>query len=155
PQVGSAGDQVVITGSGFATGTIKVYFYNNVLDTTAVPTSDSIIYAHVPAGAVTGPISVQRNSLPKVSSSADFTVVGPGPFITDVFPNAGAVNDLIVISGVHLSVAPTGVKFNGKASVDANPNAAFTVVSVHVPSGATSGFISVTTAQGTSNSPSP
>src|SRR5438128_11873107 len=153
PQVGTAGDTVHITGSGFTLSGVKVYFYNGKLATTSI-TSDSQMTATVPAGITTGPIGIQQGAGPTQYSSSDYRAIGTGPCITDFSPTLGASNDTVVINGVHFSgVTATGVKFNGIHSNDASPNADGTQINVHVPYGASSGPISVTTGIGTSNSP--
>jgi large repetitive protein len=151
PPLGAPGERIVLTGSGFAAGA-KVTFFNGVQDTTAAAASTTTIYAHVPAGARTGPITVQVGAN-SATSVADFTVVGFGPYISDLVPAYGSVNEDIVILGWHLTNA-TSVKFaGGKNSLAFMPNANGSQITARVPSGATNGPITVTTTYGTSNSP--
>ncbi len=153
PPLGAPGEQIILTGTGFAPGTLKVTFFNGVVDATAKATSATIIYAHVPAGASTGPITIQVGSGSPTTSVQDFQVVGFGPYISDLQPPYGAVNDSIVITGWHLTNA-TSVKFGGgKNSTNFMPNANGSQITAMVPSGATNGPITVTTTYGTSNSP--
>lgn len=152
PALGAPGEQVILEGTGFAPGTLKVTFFNGVQDLTAKATSASTIYAHVPAGARTGPITVQVGAN-SATSVEDFTVVGFGPYISDLRPQYGSVNEDIVITGWHLTNA-TSVKFaGGKNSPAFMPNANGSQITARVPSGATNGPITVTTAYGSSNSP--
>src|SRR5436190_11021322 len=61
PTLGSAGDSIMINGSGFA-ATDKVYFYNGLSTwalAAATVTSTSQIQATVPPGVMTGPIGVR------------------------------------------------------------------------------------------------
>lgn len=155
PTVGTPGDKVLISGSGFATGTIKVYFWNNI-QAAKVVTSDSLLQATVPAGVTTGPIGIQRDSGAINYSPGDFVAVGSGPYISDFSPAYGGINDLVVINGVHFAgVSRDGVQFNGTPTTDASVNADGTQISMHVPAGtpAGAGPIKVTTPLGTSNSP--
>ena len=110
PALGAPGEQIILTGSGFAAGA-KVIFFNGVQDTTAAAVSTTTIYSHVPAGARTGPITVQvgNNS---ATSLEDFTVVGFGPYISELRPAYGSVNEDILIIGWHLTNV-TSVRFAG------------------------------------------
>src|SRR5262245_63446074 len=94
PTIGGVGDQVKIEGSGFnpgPSGTLVVRF-NGVLDSTAIPidANGTIIQAQVPPGATNGPISVSVNGGAPAFSTTDFTVIGPGPYITNFTPYAGS-----------------------------------------------------------------
>src|SRR5262249_54511173 len=85
-------------------------------------------------------------------SAADFTAIGSGPYISDLSPSIGAVGDSISIIGVHFTNV-SAVSFSGVSTQNFNANSAGTQIFVFVPSGATSGPVSVTTSIGTSNSP--
>ncbi len=152
PALGAPGEQILLTGSGFTSGALTVTFFNGVKDLTAKATAASTIYAHVPAGASTGPITVQVGAN-SATSVDDFTVVGFGPYLSDFTPAYASVNEDIVITGWHLTNA-TSVKFaGGKNSPAFMPNANGSQITARVPSGATNGPITVTTTYGTSNSP--
>ena len=71
PTHAKVGANVVITGSNFGTGT-KVFFSNNK-QATVTPISDTSVEAKVPAGAVSGPITVS-NAGGSSTSSTSFTV---------------------------------------------------------------------------------
>jgi uncharacterized repeat protein (TIGR01451 family) len=160
PPFGSSGDQVIINGSGFYPGTLTVRFYNNVTASNPLPNANGTqITVRVPNGATIGsyPITVTVNTT-TVSSAQDFTVIGPGPYITGFSPAFAAVNEPVIITGYHLTNAPPSyplVKFNGVSCTSVLPNAGGTQINVNVPAGATTGLITVTTASGgPSNSPS-
>ena len=153
PTLGSAGDQVTIYGSGFPTSNPQnlVVKFNNVQDTTAQSTAadGTIIMARVPAGAPlgSGPISVQVNGGTAAMSAQDFTVIGPGPYVTNFSPYVGSASTLVTIQGVHFTTA-TNAYFAGVVGTS------FFVQSenqlqVRAPSGVVSGPISVKSAQGT------
>lgn len=148
PPYGTTNEQVIITGSGFAPGTLVVRF-NGAIDPSARATSPSTIYARVPVGATTGPISVQVNSS-TASSIADFQVLGRGPYLLGFEPRYGMAGSQVLIRGWHLTNA-TAVKFAGRNSTSFMPNAAGSQITALVPAGATNGPISVTTTYGTSN----
>src|SRR5690349_273261 len=101
PTIGGVGDQITIEGSGFnpgTSGTLAVRF-NGVLDTTARPidANGTIIQAQVPPGATNGPISVSVNGGTPAFSTTDFIVIGPGPYITNFSPYAGAATTQVII----------------------------------------------------------
>ena len=150
PQLGAPGDTIEIFGTGF-TGSTTVRFYNNKLAGIFV-NSNTKITATVPSGVTTGPISVQNGLGATNYSPNDFTVTGPGPTITGFAPAYGAVNDQIIIAGVHFTQASV-VKFNGVTASMRTINPAGTQITAFVPAGASTGPISVTTVIGTSNSP--
>ncbi len=75
---------------------------------------------------------------------------GGGPTITSFSPTSGQVGQAVDVQGTNFTGA-TAVKFNGTADpgyvVDSSSD-----ISAHVPTGATSGFITVTTPSGTGTS---
>src|SRR5260221_2433583 len=124
PKVGTAGDTVYLSGSGFLSGTMTVRFSNNKV--AAIYTnSDTQITATVPSGIVTGAISIQKNSGAQYYSAENYLAIGPGPYISDITPDLGAVNDGIAILGVHFTRV-TALKFNGVSARSFVANAAGT-----------------------------
>lgn len=150
PAFGSASDPtpIIINGSGFSSGTLVVKF-NGVTDLTAGVTdaNGTIIQAQVPAGATNGPnpIYVSVGGV-GTSSAQDFTVIGPGPYITGFSPAVGGGGAGVTINGAHFT-NPLTVKFNS-APAPLTSSADGTSISATAPSGVTSGPISVTTAAG-------
>jgi hypothetical protein len=138
------GKTVEILGQGF-TGTTEVSFdgvpatFNNV--------SDTYMTATVPAGALTGTVTVTTFTSTMKSNRA-FLVT---PQITSFTPTSGIVGTSVMITGVSLTQA-TKVTIGGKA-------ASFTVhsdtqVTATVPAGAKTGqHITITTAGGIATSP--
>jgi hypothetical protein len=144
PGNGPVGASVTITGTNF-TGTTTVRF-NGTAAAFAV-SSDGVIQATVPAGATTGPIDVTTPG-GAATSAGQFTVI-PAPTITGFTPGNGPVGASVTITGTNLT-GTTAVRFNGTAaafSVMSN-----TTIQATVPSGATTGPISVTTPAGTAAS---
>lgn len=151
PAFGSASDPtfIYISGSGFLPGALVVKF-NGVTDTSAAVTdaSGTMIQAHVPAGATNGinPIFVSVGGV-GVFSVQNFTVIGPGPYISGFTPPSGGGGAGVTINGTHFT-NPLTVKFNGVTA----PGAATTdgtSISVNAPAGVTTGPITVTTTAGT------
>jgi uncharacterized repeat protein (TIGR01451 family) len=149
PKFGASGDPgfITINGSGFSPGTLVVKF-NGVTDPTATATTASQIQARVPAGAPlgAGPISVSVAGQETLSSE-DFTVIGPGPYISGFTPSIGNSGTPVTITGAHFS-NPVTVKFTGANPFNTNA-AATTQFTVLVPAGAMSGPITVSNALGT------
>ncbi|MEI7852918.1 MAG: hypothetical protein WCJ06_04370, partial [Planctomycetota bacterium] len=145
PTSGQVGTSVVISGSGFV-GSVQVKF-NGITATSVVVNSTNQITATVPTGATTGLISVTTPG-GTVATTTNFTVpVLSPPTITSFTPTSGQVGTSVVISGSGF-VGPVQVKFNGVTATSVFVNAA-TQITATVPTGATTGLISVTTPGGT------
>jgi uncharacterized repeat protein (TIGR01451 family) len=108
PTVGAIGTTVNIFGGNFFSGS-KVKF-GSVTAGSASIVSTTEITATVPAGAVTGPITVSTSDGSATTTSNFLT--GAGPIITGFSPAMGAVNSSVSIDGLNLS-SVTGVTFNG------------------------------------------
>jgi len=145
PAEGPVGTSVTITGSGF-TGASSVSFGSTPATSFTVD-SDTQVTAVVPSGAVTAPIkvAVPGNGVGKSATNFKVTVLA----INNVTPSSGSVGDQVVIAGSGFTGA-TQVRFNGvDATFSVDSDAQITAV---VPAGATSGFITVTTPNGTAQS---
>ena len=145
PTTGVAGTNVTITGDRF-TGATSVKFAGVAARYTV--SSDTSIAATVPAGAMSGKISV-TNAVGTATSTGTFTVPVA---ITRLSPSSGPVGTVVSVYGTGFTGA-TAVKFNGVAATN------FTVLSstwikATVPAGATTGTVSVATPSGTAPSPS-
>ena len=154
---GTIGDTLTINGTGFLThvnGTplnnVTTVSLNGVDDTADVSgLTDTQITLTVPAGATTGPITVENGVGETATSAGVFTVTQP-PSITSFSPTSGAVGDPVTITGSHFS-GVTAVAFHGTDapgfSVDSD-----TQITVDVPTGATTGTITVTKGSNTATS---
>jgi hypothetical protein len=147
PTSGPVGTAVNIYGTGF--GAVTSITFNGTHDWSYSVYSPRWIMAHVPPGATTGPISVTTDK-GTATSSASFTVTGPPPTIGSVTPTSAPVGTSVDIQGTNLSGA-TSVTFNGTAEPGFVVNSS-TDITAHVPAGATTGPISVTTPSGTATS---
>jgi RNA polymerase sigma factor (sigma-70 family) len=154
PASGTPGTIVQVLGRGFS-GATALQFNGTNADFKV--TADGQIAAKVPAGASSGPITVVTPN-GTATSDGSFTVTAPTtpsaspPAITGTTPAGGSIGQSVGIGGKSLTGA-TAVRFNGTS-------AEFTVVSdtlitTHVPEGATTGPITVVTPNGTSTSSSP
>ena len=146
PDSGLIGTTVSLTGGNFI-GASEVAFN----DTPALSyTVDSLtqLRAEVPLEATSGPIRVTNPGASGLSPT-DFTVLTP-PIISGFSPPSGPVGTEVTITGTNF-ISVTEVAFNGL------PAQAFTIDSdsqlrTTVPSGATSGPISLTTPSGSASS---
>src|SRR5204863_6207569 len=140
PTIGGIGDQVMITGSGFYPGTLVVRF-NGVQDPNAHPiaVNGTSIQAFVPSGASNGPISVSINGGAPAFSSEDFTVIGAGPYVTNLFPNTGSANTLVTIEGLHFFTANTTNVYFGNIRGNNFNLQSDNRIQVNAPSGVTNG----------------
>ena len=144
PTSGAVGTGVTVNGTGF-TGATAVKF--NGTSATFTVTSSTAISTSVPSGASDGTISVTTPNGTGTSSSS-FNVLFP-PTVTSFTPTSGIVGDPVTLTGTNFTGA-TAVKFNGTTATFTVNSA--TSISTNVPSGATTGTISVTTPDGTGTS---
>ena len=136
---GKEGNSVNILGQGFSSS--SVVKFGGVAATKKQVTGSTFLQAQVPAGALTGKITVTTGST-TLSSIATFKVT---PKITTFSPTSGTVGTPVTITGSGF-IQATAVGFNRTA-------ATFTVnsdtqISTTVPTGATTGKITVTTKGG-------
>jgi hypothetical protein len=154
PTSGAAGTAVTIAGSGF-TGATDVQFHGMSVGAGHFTVgSDVQITATVPTGATTGPITVAAPG-GSVTSSGSFTVNAgaPSPTITSFTPTLGGAGTTVTINGTNFTAGAV-VMFNGLTASGFVFKSA-SRVKADVPTGATTGPISVTTAAGTATSSTP
>ncbi len=147
PTAGPIGTPVTISGADLAWATAVAFNGTSQPDFTIDP-SGTQITASVPAGATTGKITVTTPG-GAAESANDFTVL-PAPTITSFSPTSGPVGTSVTINGADFTGA-TSVKFNGISQPTFTVNSA-TKITAAVPTGATTGKISVTTPNGTATS---
>jgi hypothetical protein len=145
PTNGPVGTSVVITGDDF-TGTTIVRFDGT--NATFTVNTDAQITATVPTGADTGRITI-TNGIGTGTSSTDFVVTAV-PTITSFSPVTGSVGTTVTITGTNFTGTST-VRFNGVAATTFNVHTDSRITAV-VPTGATSGKITVTNSAGTATS---
>lgn len=148
PTSGAVGDTVTINGSGFSNtvGQNTVTFNGTAAAVTSATTTQ--IVTSVPAGATTGPITVVSQNGMATSSSA--FVVRPPIVITSFTPTIGTPATPVTIVGDgfdEIEALNNEVKFNNFPALAVSATAE--QIHTSVPNVATSGHISVTTANGT------
>ena len=156
PAAGFVGSTVTISGT-FTTAPTHVRFNTSSL---VVPTTTSAtsVTAVVPAGATTGRIHVYTAAGQRTSATSFDVVTAPLPTITSFTPASGPVGTSVKITGTNFSGTVSGasfttssVKFNTTTATTFHVDSA-TQITATVPTGATTGKISVTTPGGTATS---
>lgn len=151
PTSGLVDATVTITGTNFSTtplnNTVK---FNGTTATVSASTSTSITCA-VPTGATTGKITVTVGANTATSTN-DFTVTTPLPTITSFTPTSGLVGASVTITGTNFANIPANniVKFNGTTATVSSSS--LTSITCTVPTGATTGKITVSIGVNTATS---
>jgi hypothetical protein len=142
PTSAPMGTEITITGLNF-TGTTSVAF-NGLAASGFTVDSNTQIRAAVPVGASTGKISV-TNSDGTGQSASDFTVILP-PTISSFTPTTGPVGAQVTITGTNF-IGVVDVAFNGVSAISFSFDSA-TQIRANVPTGASTGKITVTNVAG-------
>lgn len=145
PTNGPPGTSVTIIGTKF--NNASAVQFGGINAAGFVVNASTQIVATVPAGALTGPISVTTPT-GSAASSAAFTVT-TAPAISSFAPTAGNVGTLVTLSGANLTGA-TNVSF-GAAAATFTVNSS-TQITATVPASATTDKITVRTPSGTAQS---
>jgi hypothetical protein len=145
PAIGNVGNSIQINGANFNTiASQTTVRFGGVAAITVNVTAPNLLFATVPSGAVTGPITVSTTAGTNTTTT-NFVVSGTA-VITGFTPAIGPTGSVVVIDGGDFTSA-TAVKFNGvNASFSAT---AASQIHATVPTTATTGPISVTTPNGT------
>jgi IPT/TIG domain len=157
PSSGIVGSTVTISGTFNSTVTgVRFNTSSLVTPTNASTTSATAV---VPAGATTGRIHVYT-AAGQATSATNFTITPvPAPTITSFTPTFGPTGTSVKITGTNFSGTVSGasfttssVKFNTTSATTFHVDSA-TQITATVPTGATTGKITVTTPGGTATSP--
>lgn len=144
PVSGPVGTSVAITGTNFSSTPANNLVTFNAKDAVVSSSTSTTIAATVPAGATTGKISVTVGCITAVSAT-DFIVGAASlPTIINFTPASGSIGTTVTITGTNFSMTPADntVQFNGATATVSASTA--TSITVTVPSGATTGKITVT-----------
>lgn len=155
PSFGPVGTSVTITGANFSSTPKDNAVQFNGTAATVTEASSSSLTVTVPPGATTGRIEITLGDTTATSSS-DFTVgtASPSPTVVDFTPTSGPVGTSVTINGTDFSSTAGDdiVKLNGTTATVTS--ASTTSLEITVPSGATSGRITVTVGGTTATSAS-
>jgi len=144
PNFGAVNATVTINGAHLTNPLAVLFNGTNAAEFT--PNANGTqISTRVPAGATSGLITVRTTNGTSNSPSA-FTVVGPGPFITDFSPISGDGGTKVTIGGLHFA-GVTSVTFNGRPGVNL-VSTSDTLIQVQAPAGVVTGPIAVNTVLG-------
>ena len=134
---------VTLAGANFVGATTVAFGGGSV---PVSPANNTSIQVTVPSGVTTGPVTV-TTPVSSFTTSSNFLVL---PQITGFSPNSGAVGSPVTLQGTDFTDggAVPVVKFNGVQAVLQAGYTANTITAI-VPVGATTGMITVTTANGT------
>ena len=143
PSSGGSGTQVTITGTLLALPT-EVDFNGKagrILCGVPIPCTNKQIVVEPPVGVTTGPIKVIAASGSVISVPNFFST---GPTITGFSPSSGPPGTVVTITGTNLALpagsgTSSGVTFNGRPATLVNDTN--TIITVKVPTGATTGHI--------------
>jgi hypothetical protein len=139
PRTGKQGADIRILGQGFSSSSVVKF------DGVAAPSSTqegTFISATVPAGALTGSVTVTTGANTLTSNTA-FLVT---PTFPSFSPASGPVGTPVVLTGTGLTQT-TRVTFGGVAATIVTVNSD-TQVTADVPTGAVTGHIVITTKGG-------
>ena len=135
---------ITLTGSNFGStqGSSTVAF-NGVNASSYSSWSSTSIAAVVPTSATSGNVTVTVGGQTSATSSATAFTVYPDPKITAISPTSGSVGTVVTITGTNMKDGGThgSVTFNGVYTPYNSVSA--TSIQVAVPSGASTGPISV------------
>jgi hypothetical protein len=133
--------QVVITGINLTSVTnVKFGGSNGISASSFSATSQTQLSATVPFGALSGPIYLVSAKAYCLTSS-NFTVAGNAPIVQGFSPTNGVQGTVVTLTGTQFT-AGSSVQFNGAAAANVTSSSTQQIFAT-VPSGATTGFISV------------
>jgi hypothetical protein len=102
PHEGVPGTIVHVLGTDFFAGA-RVFFYSDAEGVGVERTSETILYARVPEGAIDGPITVRVGQAQVMSNVFFFVKDATYPRITGLAPHQGSPGTKLNIRGVNLS----------------------------------------------------
>ena len=144
PTSGIEGAKIGVLGQGFDSS--SVVKFGGVQAKTVTTTGTTFLTATVPAGALTGSVTVTTGST-KLTSNHTFRVT---PQVKSFTPSDGAEGTVVTITGTGLKQTRT-VTFDGVEAA-AHTVESDTEITATVPTGAKTGKIAITTLGGTATS---
>ena len=147
PDQGAAGSSVTIYGTGFSlTPAQNNVSFNGVAATVSAASATQLIVT-VPAGATTGPIAVTTPT-GSATSTTSFEVL-QSLAITGFTPAIGTPGTAVQITGTDFDPVAANDQLKFNITTATAGSATSTTIDTTVPTGATSGHLSVTTGAGT------
>jgi hypothetical protein len=150
PASASPGHFITITGTGFSTvASQNVVSFNNSAEIPATSSTETTLNVVVPVGATSGKLTVRVNGISALSTQ-DFTVLAP--LITSFSPAYGLPGTTLTITGEHFGPTPNNNTVNINGTPATILTATETQITATIPSGATTGKITVMFAERTATS---
>src|SRR5262249_13762987 len=140
PTSGLVGESFSITGLNLKVGGTNPTVKIGTVIAPVTSSSDILVVVTIPATAITGKVMV--TTVDGTSTSANTFTVIKAPTISSFTPAMGPVGATITLSGANIS-SVTDVSFNGTTAGTITP-VSVTSIKVNVPTGASTGKISVT-----------
>ncbi len=150
PVIGPPGTVVTIDGLNFSD--VTAVAFNGASALFSVPGAGGTqISATVPNNATTGPIKITAGTS-SYTTSSNFTVTTAAPVITGFTPTNGVRGETVTLTGANFtSLANPAVEFNGVPATYQTPTSTTELI-VTVPSGISTGPISVLNSHGAATS---
>src|SRR5207245_1401011 len=146
PASGRSATNILVTGTNFLGATaVKFAGTNGTFTLSVAPNvlSNNALIVAAPTGVTNGQLRVV-NSAGSFTTTSNFVVP---PTLFGFSPGAGPVGTAVVMTGANFNPGAPVVRFNGTASTTVT-GVFFGQLTAIVPSGATTGPISVTTTNG-------
>lgn len=151
PVLGAAGAIVVIDGLNF--GTAPQVKFGGFTASATVTGQGAQISATVPNAALGNYAIEVITSAGSSTTSSNFTITGPGPVITSLDPAFGVRGATVTIHGANFAnLSAASVKFNNAVASYQPPTATSQLIAT-VPADVTSGYVTVSNANGVGASP--
>ena len=150
PKSGPVGTTVTISGTGFSTtASQNTVTFNGTSATVTSATANQLVTS-VPSGATTGPIAVASPNGSVTSSAAFIVTASSGaPTISSFTPTIGTPGAGVTVTGSNFDLVPANDKLQFNFNVNASTSSASaTSLGTSVPTGGTSGHISLATPTG-------
>lgn len=153
PNAAAIGSSVTLYGVGFSATPAQNAVTINGTAATVTSASTTKLVIIVPAGAATGALAV-ITPLGSASATPSFVVAsGPGaPSISGISPTIGLAGTAVTVTGFGFDPLPANDKVSFNLSYGSPTSITSTQVAVPVPSGGTSGPITVATPYGSAAS---
>ncbi|WP_185958489.1 IPT/TIG domain-containing protein [Fodinibius sediminis] len=154
PKSGPAGTQVTITGQNFSSTADENTVTFNGTEASVSSASETELVATVPQAATNGPVKVTVDN--QTAGGPSFTVTEDPDkqlSITNISPKEGPVGTTVTITGINFSTTASEnvVTFNGSQATVSS--ASTTELVANVPSGTTSGPVTVKVGSQTATGP--
>ena len=152
PSSGLVGTPVTIYGTGFsatpASNTVKF----NGTTATVLTASTTVLTVNIPAGAITGTISVTVAGTTVTSAAAFIVGTGAAPTLSGFSPAVAGYGETVTLTGTNYDTTPANNRVAFNAAIGVVNTATAMTLTLPVSVSAQTGKLSVSTAQGQATS---